>query len=154
MKTVKNACKLQPNATEIYVGDQIEQLDQIIKGIDGNEYFGKTHITDGMEILLTKGIARLAGKSNDTVFHLKQAMGGGKTHLMVGLGILAKNPKLRAEKIGQIPYQDKFGSAKIAAINGRNRPNNYFWGDIARQLEKESIFKEYWESGEIGRAHV
>jgi hypothetical protein len=147
MKTVKSACKLQPNATEIYVGDQIEQLDQIINGTDGNEYFGKTHITDGMRILLTKGIARLAGKSNDTVFHLKQAMGGGKTHLMVGLGILAKDAKLRAEKIGEIPYHDKFGSVKIAAINGRNRPNNYFWGDIAKQIGKESLFKEFWESG-------
>jgi hypothetical protein len=147
MKTVKSACKLQPNATEIYVGDQIEQLDQIINGTDGNEYFGKTHITDGMRILLTKGIARLAGKSNDTVFHLKQAMGGGKTHLMVGLGILAKDAKLRAEKIGEIPYHDKFGTVKIAAINGRNRPNNYFWGDIAKQIGKESLFKEFWESG-------
>jgi predicted AAA+ superfamily ATPase len=147
MKTVKSACKLQPNATEIYVGDQIEQLDQIINDNDGNEYFGKTHITDGMRILLTKGIARLAGKSNDTVFHLKQAMGGGKTHLMVGLGILAKDAKLRAEKIGEIPYHDKFGSVKIAAINGRNRPSNYFWGDIAKQIGKESLFKEFWESG-------
>lgn len=147
MKTVKSACKLQPNATDIYVGDQIEQLDQIINGTDGNEYFGKTHITDGMRILLTKGIARLAGKSNDTVFHLKQAMGGGKTHLMVGLGILAKDAKLRAEKIGEIPYHEKFGTVKIAAINGRNRPNNYFWGDIAKQIGKESLFKEFWESG-------
>jgi len=147
MKTVKSACKLQPNATEINVGDQIEQLEQIIKGTDGKEYFGKTHITEGMRILITKGIARLAGKSNDTVFHLKQAMGGGKTHLMVGLGILAKDPNLRAEKIGDIPYQDKFGSVKIAAINGKNRPNNYFWGEIARQLDKESIFREFWESG-------
>ena len=77
MKTVKSACKLQPNATEINVGDQIEQLEQIIKGTDGKESFGKTHITEGMRILITKGIARLAGKSNDTVFHLKQAMGGG-----------------------------------------------------------------------------
>ena len=147
MKTVKNACKLQPNATEIYVGDQIEQLDQLINDTDGNEYFGRTHITDGMKILVTKGIARLAGKSNDTVFHLKQAMGGGKTHLMIGLGILAKNSKLRAEKIGEIPYQDKFGSVGIAAINGRRHPKNYFWGDIARQLGKESLFKEYWEFG-------
>jgi hypothetical protein len=30
MKTIRNACKLQPNALEINVGDQIEQLDQII----------------------------------------------------------------------------------------------------------------------------
>jgi predicted AAA+ superfamily ATPase len=48
-----------------------------------------------MKTLLTKGIARLAGKSNDSVFHLKQAMGGGKTHLVVGFGLLAKDQTLR-----------------------------------------------------------
>ena len=30
MKTIKSACQLQPKALEINVGDQIEQLDQII----------------------------------------------------------------------------------------------------------------------------
>ena len=147
MKTIRNACKLQPNALEINVGDQIEKLDQIIQDTDGNEYFGKTFITDGMRTLLMRGIARLAGKSNDTVFHLKQAMGGGKTHLMVGFGLLAKDPVLRAQKIGEMPYQKDFPSVKIAAFNGRNQPVSYLWGEIARQLGKEALFREYWESG-------
>ncbi len=95
MKTIRNACQLQPKALEINVGDQIEQLDQIIHDTNGDEYFKKTFITGGMKTLLSKGVARLAGKSNDTVFHLKQAMGGGKTHLMVGFGLLAKDATLR-----------------------------------------------------------
>lgn len=147
MKTIKSACQLQSKALEITVGDQIEQLDQIIYDTNGQEYFKKTFITDGMKTLLTKGMARLAGKSNDTVFHLKQAMGGGKTHLMVGFGLLAKDAGLREVHIGNMPYQSSFASAKIAAFNGRNNPNTYFWGEIARQLGKESLFKEYWESG-------
>jgi hypothetical protein len=147
MKTICSACQLQPKALEINVGDQIERLDQIIQETDGQEYFKKTFITDGMKILLTKGMARLAGKSNDTVFHLKQAMGGGKTHLMVGLGLLAKDKALRDAEIGDILYQSDFNAAKIAAFNGRNNPNTYFWGEIARQLKKESLFREYWESG-------
>jgi hypothetical protein len=65
MKLIRSACKLQPHATEINVGDQIEQLDQIIQSTDGSDYFGKTFITDGMRVLLEKGMARLAGKSND-----------------------------------------------------------------------------------------
>jgi predicted AAA+ superfamily ATPase len=77
MKTVKNACKLHPNALDIHVGDQIEQLDEIIRETDGREYFSKTHITGGMEELVRRSIARLGAKSNDTVFHLKQARGGG-----------------------------------------------------------------------------
>ncbi len=147
MKTIRNACQLQPKALEINVGDQIEQLDQIIQDTNGQDYYKKTFITDGMKTLLSKGMARLAGKSNDTVFHLKQAMGGGKTHLMVGFGLLAKDKSLRETEIGSIPYQSSFDSAKIAAFNGRNNPQTYFWGEIARQLGKESLFLEYWEAG-------
>ncbi|MGK5094174.1 hypothetical protein WDW89_19440 [Deltaproteobacteria bacterium TL4] len=110
MKTVRNACKLQPKALDINVGDQIEQLDQIIKDTNGQEYFDKTFITDGMKTLLSRGMARLAGKSNDSVFHLKQAMGGGKTHLMVG-GLLANDPALRSSQIGNIPHQSGFNTA-------------------------------------------
>ena len=54
MKTVKSACKLQLKALEINVGDQIEQLDQIIHDTNGQEYFKKTFITDGMKTLLPK----------------------------------------------------------------------------------------------------
>ncbi len=147
MKTIRSSCKLQPNALDINVGDQIEQLDQIIKDTDGEEYFKKTFITGGMKTLLSKGMARLAGKSNDSIFHLKQAMGGGKTHLMVGFGLLAKNAKLRSVKIGEIPHQAAFSTSKIAAFNGRNNPHTYFWGEVARQLDKESLFREYWEAG-------
>lgn len=147
MKTIRNACKLQPNALEISVGDQIEHLNQIIQDTDGIDFFGKTFITEGMKTLLTKGMARLAGKSNDTIFHLKQAMGGGKTHVMVGFGLLAKDAMFRNQKIGEIPHQGAFSSANIAAFNGRNNPDTYLWGEIARQLGKESLFKAYWESG-------
>lgn len=147
MKTICNACKLQPKALDINVGDQIEQLDQIINETNGEEYFNKTFITEGMRTLLSKGVARLAGKSSDTVFHLKQAMGGGKTHLMVGFGLLAKDAELRNSQIGEIPYQSKFSATKIAAFNGRNNPHTYLWGELARQLGKESLFREYWEAG-------
>lgn len=147
IQPIRKACKLQPNALEITVGDQIEQLNQIIEDTNGQEYFKKTFITDGMRTLLAKGMARLAGKSNDTVFHLKQAMGGGKTHLMVGFGLLAKDASLRQTEIESIAYQTDFSSAKIAAFNGRNNPDNYFWGEIAQQLGKGAIFREYWESG-------
>lgn len=119
MKTIRSACKLQPNALDINVGDQIERFDEIIKDTDGKEYFDKTFITDGMKTLLSRGIARLAGKSNDSVFHLKQAMGGGKTHLMVGFGLLAKNPSLREVKIGYTAYQADFSTVKIAASEAR-----------------------------------
>lgn len=45
-----------------------------------------------MRDLLGGGVARLAGKSSNAVFQLKQAMGGGKTHLLVGLGLSPGTP--------------------------------------------------------------
>ena len=76
MKTVRDACKLQPNALAIKLSDQIEQLDELIHAEgDGTAFFEKTFITAGMQELISEGIARLAAVSSTSVFHLKQAMG-------------------------------------------------------------------------------
>lgn len=96
MKTVRDACTLQPQALSIKLSDQIEQLDELITSEgNGTAFFEKTFITQGMQDLISEGIARLAGASSQAIFHLKQAMGGGKTHLLVGFGLLARHPELR-----------------------------------------------------------
>lgn len=101
MKTVRDACQPQPNALAIKLSDQIERLDELIAGEGtGEEFFEKTFITQGMQDLVGEGIARLAGASSQAIFHLKQAMGGGKTHLLVGFGLLARYPALRARYCG------------------------------------------------------
>lgn len=148
MKTVRDACQLQPNALSIKLSDQIEQLDEIISAEgDGSAFFGKTHITQGMKDLISEGIARLAGASSQAVFHLKQAMGGGKTHLLVGFGLLAKHPSLRAKHCAGISHADAFKTAAIAAFNGRNNPDHFFWGEIANQLGKGDQFRSFWTGG-------
>ena len=44
MKTVRDACQLQPNALSIKLSDQIEQLDELITAEgDGSAFFEKTH---------------------------------------------------------------------------------------------------------------
>jgi hypothetical protein len=46
MKTVRDGCKLQPNALSIKLSDQIEQLDELIATeTDGGAFLEKTHIT-------------------------------------------------------------------------------------------------------------
>ncbi len=148
MKTVKDACKLQPNALEIRLSDQVEKLEELIaQQGDGSAYFDKTFITQGMETLVREGIARLAGKSSQAVFHLKQAMGGGKTHSLVGLGLLARNRALRERVCSGLPHLGAFDSANVAAFNGRNEPPEFFWGDIARQLGHGDQFCRYWQGG-------
>jgi hypothetical protein len=146
--TVKDACKLQPNALEIRVSDQLEQLDDLInKENSGIDFFERTYITAGMDILLREGIARLASKSNQAIFHLKQAMGGGKTHLLVGFGLIAKDPNLRQKICSAYSYINDFSHARVSAFNGRNTPSHYFWGEIAEQLGKAELFSEFWSSG-------
>lgn len=148
MKTVRDACELQPNALSIKLSDQIEQLDELIHAEgDGSAYFEKTHITQGMRDLITEGVARLAGVSTQAIFHLKQAMGGGKTHLLVGFGLLAKHPALRKKYCGGDANAQMFGTARVAAFNGRNSPAHFFWGEIAQQLGKPEVFQEFWSSG-------
>lgn len=148
MKTVRDACQLQPNALSIKISDQIEQLDELINDEgDGVAFFERTHITKGMHDLITEGIARLAGMSSQAVFHLKQAMGGGKTHLLVGFGLLAKHPSLRRKFAADVSYANAFESAAIAAFNGRNSPDHFFWGEIAEQLGKGYQFRRFWEAG-------
>lgn len=148
MKTVRDACQLQPNALSIKLSDQIEQLDELITAEgDGTTFFEKTYITHGMQDLINEGLARLAGTSSQAVFHLKQAMGGGKTHLLVGFGLLARHPNLRKKYCAGTANATAFGGAAIAAFNGRNSPPHFFWGEIAQQLGKAERFKDYWSSG-------
>ncbi len=148
MKTVRDACQLQPNALTIKLSDQIEQLDELIavEG-DGEAFFAKTFITQGMRDLIDEGIARLAGASTQAVFHLKQAMGGGKTHLLVGFGLLTKSIDLRRRYCGGNQHGESFDAAQVAAFNGRNSPDHYFWGEIANQLGRGEEFKAFWMHG-------
>ena len=47
MKTVRDACQLQPNALSIKLSDQIEQLDELISAEgNGAAFFKKTHIRE------------------------------------------------------------------------------------------------------------
>jgi hypothetical protein len=148
LKTVRDACILQPNALDIRISDQIEQLDELISSEgDGREFFAKTYITHGMDTLIREGIKRLAGKSNQAIFHLKQAMGGGKTHLLVGFGLLAKNASLRSIICSMIPHTGDFDTAKVAAFNGRNNPPHFLWGEIATQLGHADFFRDFWVGG-------
>lgn len=148
MKTVKQACQLAPNALSIDVSDQIEQLEQLIHDEgNGEAFYAKTFITTGMHDLLSGVIERLAAKSSSAVFHLKQAMGGGKTHLIVGTGLVAKSRTLRQKHCADIPHIEAFEDARVVAFNGRNSPAHYLWGEVAHQLGEGKQFEKFWTAG-------
>ncbi|MBY5501272.1 DUF499 domain-containing protein [Rhizobium leguminosarum] len=149
IKTVKQACTFNPVIRDYRMAEGIENLaDLIADNGDGRDFFARNFVTHGMEQLFKEGMLRLSGKSDQAVFELTQAMGGGKTHMMVALGLLARRPHLRPEVLpGDLNDRIEFGEARIAAFNGRNSPDNYIWGEIAAQLGAEEAIRQYWANG-------
>ncbi len=51
-----------------------------------------------MNLLFDTAFKRFEGKSSSGIIKLTQAMGGGKTHNMLALGVLAKDKKKQEKK--------------------------------------------------------
>ncbi len=149
LQTVKQACRFNPIIHNYRMAEGIENLTDLIKDQgDGREFFKRNYITQGMSQLLQEGMLRLSGRSDQAVFELNQAMGGGKTHMMIALGLLARDPALRNEFLpADLNARTDFGKAKLAAFNGRNLPENFIWGDIATQLGSKEEIRPYWADG-------
>lgn len=149
IKTVRQACTFNPIISDYRMAQGIENLaDLIADEGDGREFFERNFVTRGMAQLFREGMLRLSGKSDQAVFELNQAMGGGKTHLMTALGLLARHEHLRANVLPEdLSSRIDFPSARIAAFNGRNTPDHYIWGEIASQLGKEDQIKPFWING-------
>ncbi len=149
IKTVKQACIFNPIIRDYRMSQAIENLADLIKDEgDGQEFFARNYITQGMEQLFREGMLRLSGQSDQAVFELTQAMGGGKTHMMIALGLLARHPELRQQILPpDLSGRITLGKARIAAFNGRNNPDNFIWGEIAAQLGQEEAIKPHWING-------
>src|SRR5690606_38410586 len=92
-----------------------------------------------------RAFRHLGGKgAGSSVFLLSQAMGGGKTHSMIALGLLARDPELRKKILGaQNPAPD-LGKCRVIGFDGRNTdvPGG-LWGSLADQLGKADLFARY-----------
>jgi hypothetical protein len=97
-----------------------------------------------MGLLLQHAFARLENTSNQaSTFLLAQAMGGGKTHSMIALGLLAKNPNLREKILGKGGIGSRLGKVKVIGFNGRESDAPFgLWGELAEQLGKKELFKD------------
>lgn len=148
--TVKEACELDPGALDFALSEQVEHLSDLLDEVEGSaaDFFGRNHVTQGMARLLREGLQRLAGSSSQAVFELRQAMGGGKTHTMLALGLLARNPHLYDHVPATVTQGIAGAKAKVVAINGRTvSPDHFLWGDIATQLGKFETFSKFWKDG-------
>ncbi len=147
MQTVKQACKPRPAAFDPARRDTVLDLTDLIDDrIDPADFFAENYITEGMKTLLTEGFRRLEGKSAQGVFKLTQAMGGGKTHNLLALGLLARNPGYRAAVMdGFYAPSAELGPVRVVAFSGRESDAPLgIWGAIAAQLGKKEQFNEYY----------
>ena len=146
MKTVKQACSPRASTFDPTRRDTVLDLSDLIDNrIDPIDFFAENHITEGMKTLLTEGFRRLEGKSTQGVFKLTQAMGGGKTHNLLALGLLAAHPDLRAPVMGDFYTPGDLGRVRVVAFSGRESDAPLgVWGAIAEQLGKKEQFKDYY----------
>lgn len=151
MQTIRDLCTPHHNVLRSDPEPDIEDIALVIGAAekDASAFFARNHVTNGMRQLFELGIARLDQRSDQAVYTLTQAMGGGKTHLMVAFGLIAKSAALRTRVLDEagIKAPNGFGDAKVVAISGRNQPNNFLWGQIAHQLGEGERFAQFWESG-------
>lgn len=148
--TVNELCELNEGALDFALSDQVEHLtDLLVEAEKGAEdFFARNFVTQGMERLLREGLQRLNGQSGQAVFELRQAMGGGKTHSMLALGLLARNPHLYDRVPSKITAGLPGATAKVVAIHGRSISSDKFiWGEIADQLGKDALFAKFWKNG-------
>ena len=144
--SVQSLCKPRQS---VFAADRratVLSLDTFLKGlVNGPEFFEENYFTNGMLTLVDRAFRHLAGeRAGSSVFLLSQAMGGGKTHSMVALGLLARDPDLRRRVLGANNPSPTLGRCRVAGFNGRSTDaTGGIWGAIADQLGKPEQFAPY-----------
>jgi hypothetical protein len=121
-------------------------LDTFLRGqINGREFFEENFFTNGMLTLVDRAFRHLGGTgAGSSLFLLSQAMGGGKTHSMIALGLLARDPALRRSLLGDQDPAPKLGRCRVVGFNGRSTDAaGGIWGSLAEQLGKAEQFARY-----------
>ncbi len=120
MLTLAQACTPRDSIFDKTRRDTVLDLTDLAQGrIDAEAFFAENHITEGMRMLLSEGFRRLEGKSTQGVFKLTQAMGSGKTHNLLALGLLATHPELRDSMMGDFYSPGDIGAVRVVAFTGR-----------------------------------
>jgi len=147
MLQLKKACTPRESIFDPQKRDTVLDLNDLIeKRIEPEAFFEENFATDGMKTLLEHSFRRLEGKSDQGIFKLKQAMGGGKTHNLLALGLLAMHPQFRKKIMGGFYTPDpKLGSVKVVAFSGRESDAPLgIWGVLAEQMGKKELFKDHY----------
>lgn len=143
MRTIHEMLKPRENVFLDATREDVLNLTDLAEDrIDAEKFFSENFQTQGMAILFDTAFARFKGESDTGVIKLTQAMGGGKTHSMLALALLAQNVQLR-EKLFGLKYAG-IGEIKVVSFSGRENADYGVWGSIAEQLGKKEFFKDYY----------
>jgi hypothetical protein len=122
--TLFNLCTPRKSVFDASRRDTVLDLTDLLDTkIDPKEFFTENYLTDGLKQLLRHGLRRLAGQSDQGVFILSQSMGGGKTHGMLTLGLLAQHPVHRKAVLGDI-YETSVDPQGVRVIGFSGRESD------------------------------
>ena len=146
MQTLKQLCLPRPSVFDTARRDIVLDLTDLIEGrIDPASFFDENFVTESMSYLLQHAFRRFAGESDQAVYLLSQAMGGGKTHNMITLGLLAKHPAFRRTVMGDNYTYPYLGPVRVVAFTGRESDAPWgIWGSLAEQLGKKEQLRNYY----------
>lgn len=146
MKTLKQLCTPRASVFDRARRDTVLDLTDLMENrINAKEFFEENYLTSGMKVLFETAFRRFTGHNASGVIKLTQAMGGGKTHNMIALGLLAKNPEVRKTALKGLDVNDSGGKIRVVAFTGRESDAPLgIWGSIAEQLGRKEQFKDYY----------
>jgi hypothetical protein len=146
MKTIKQLCEPRESAFEADRRATVLNLDSLLKEkVDAGAFFEENYFTNGMLMLVERALRHLGGSgAGSSAFVLSQAMGGGKTHSMIALGLLARDANLRKKILKDKNPAPNLGNCKVIGFNGRSSDAvGGIWGSLAEQLGKAAEFVTY-----------
>lgn len=143
MKTLREMLKPRESVFSDTAREDVLNLSDFAEGtIDAEKFFSENFQTQGMNMLFDTAFKRFKGESDTGVIKLTQAMGGGKTHNMLALALLASNEKVREKILGK--NAEGIGEIKVVTFSGRENADYGIWGSIAEQLGKKEFFNDFY----------
>jgi|CZCB01.1.fsa_nt_gi hypothetical protein len=146
VKTLFELCKPRESVFDESKRDDVLDLTDLIENrIDPYRFIEENFLTEGMKVLFETAFKRFHRQGVTGLIKLTQSMGGGKTHNMIALGLLAKHPEFREKVMGDRFKGSHLGKIKVVAFTGRESDAPYgIWGAIAEQLGKKEVFKDFY----------
>ena len=147
MRSLQDLCGPRASVFDAQRRDTVLDLaDLAADRIDPVAFFAENYVTEGMKVLLEQCFRRLEGKSEQGIFTLRQTMGGGKTHNLNAVGLLARHPTFRQQVMGGFYTPDPaLGVVRVVAFSGRESDAPLgIWGEIAHQLGRREHFKDLY----------